>query len=66
MEIPDKSVKGRRVRLVKLNEHSRTLSPGDGGSVLVVDALGTVHVEWDNGIGLGLIEGEGYLWVYVD
>lgn len=64
-KIPEKSWKGRRVRLVSLNDPSRAVKPGDEGTVLVVDALGTMHVEWDNGIGLGLIAEEDN-WEFLD
>jgi len=50
---------GRRVRLVRYgyaDEHSSNL-PGLEGTVTLVDDLGTVHVQWDNGSTLGLIPG---------
>ena len=28
------------------------------GTVAVIDDIGTVHVDWDNGSGLGLVYGE--------
>jgi hypothetical protein len=33
------------------------LAPGDEGTVLFSDSLGTVHVRWDSGGMLGLIPG---------
>jgi hypothetical protein len=34
------------------------LGPGDEGTVLFTDSLGTVHVEWDSGGQFGLIPGQ--------
>ena len=31
---------------------------GAKGTVVLVDGMGTVHMKWDNGRGLGLIPGE--------
>ena len=34
------------------------LKPGDQGTVVAVDDIGTVHIDWDNGSGLSLVPGE--------
>lgn len=34
------------------------LQRGDLGTITLVDDLGTVHVQWDRGMSLGLIPGE--------
>lgn len=44
-----------RIRLVRTSDEYTNLKPGDEGTVVFVDSLGTVHVQWDNGSGLGLI-----------
>lgn len=49
---------GDRVRLIKLNDPYADLPPGSEGTVMHVDALGTIHVTWDCGSTLGLIPGE--------
>jgi len=33
---------------------------GTKGTVTHVDDIGTIHMKWDNGRGLGLIPGEDY------
>ena len=33
------------------------LRPGDQGTGVAVDDLGTVHIDWDNGSGLGAAYG---------
>ena len=33
------------------------LRPGDQGTVVAVDDIGTVHINWDNGSGLGAAYG---------
>jgi len=46
---------GDRVRLLGTDDIFTQLRPGDEGTVRFVDDLGTVHVDWDNGSGLGLV-----------
>ena len=49
--------KGLRVRLVRMDD-SQAPPEGTVGTVEEVDDLGTIHVKWDNGCGLGVIPGE--------
>ena len=44
---------GRRVELVSMSDAHTDLKPGDRGEVAVIDAIGTVFVNWDNGSTLG-------------
>lgn len=48
---------GDRVRLVAFGEPDEwtTLEAGDEGEVRFIDALGAVHVHWDNGSSLGML-----------
>lgn len=48
----------RRVRLDYTSDRYTNLQPGDEGTVAMVDSIGTVHVNWDNGSTLGLVPGE--------
>ena len=49
--------KGAVVELVRMNdEHAPPL--GTRGTVMSVDDIGTVHVRWQNGSGLGVAYGE--------
>lgn len=50
--------KGTRVELVFMNDPYTRLKPGDQGEVEIVDDIGTIHVRWDNGSGLGVAYGE--------
>lgn len=51
--------KGTRVELVQMNDPFNTkLVPGCRGTVISVDAIGTIHVAWDCGSGLGVAYGE--------
>lgn len=59
---PSQSLVGRRVRLVKCNDTFSSLSPGDEGIVSLIDDLGTLHVNWDNGSSLGLVWDAGDRW----
>jgi hypothetical protein len=55
---------GDRVRLICTSDPYTKLKPGDEGVVYLVDAIKTVHVEWDNGGNLGLVPGVD-LWEVV-
>lgn len=49
---------GTRVRLISMNDPYTKLQPGDEGTVINVDAIGTIHVQWDSGSTLGVAYGE--------
>lgn len=57
---------GDRIRLVYCSDQHTHLTPGDQGTVRLVDALGTVHVAWDSGSSLGLVEDAGDRFERVD
>lgn len=48
---------GCRVELVSMDDRYARLKPGDQGTVVAVDDIGTVHIDWDNGSGLGAAYG---------
>jgi len=50
---------GKRVRFLRSSDPYTKLEYGDEGVVVSVDALGTVHIEWDYGSSLGMITEEG-------
>lgn len=51
--------RGARVELTKMNDpYNTTLFPGDKGTVVSVDDMGTIHVAWDCGSSLGVVYGE--------
>lgn len=50
---------GDRIELISCSDPYTRLEPGERGTVALVDALGTVHVDWDSGSHLGLIEWDG-------
>ncbi len=51
--------KGCRVELVHMNDPFNTkLTPGCKGTVVAVDDIGTIHVQWDCGSSLGVAYGE--------
>ena len=49
---------GTRVELVSMNDPYSKLKLGEQGTVMIVDDIGTIHVNWDCGSSLGLIPGE--------
>ena len=51
--------RGARVELIKMNDpYNTTLFPGEKGTVVSVDDMGTIHVAWDCGSSLGVVYGE--------
>lgn len=57
---------GCRIELVKMNDHCSKLKPGDRGSVMFIDSIGTIHMRWDCGSTLGLIISEDQFRRVVD
>ena len=49
--------KGTRVELVSMDD-AQAPPPGTKGTVIWVDDIGTIHVNWENGSGLGVAYGE--------
>jgi Domain of unknown function (DUF4314) len=49
---------GDRVRVELCTDPYSPVERGTEGTVTLVDAMGTVHVDWDNGRTLGLVPGE--------
>ena len=49
---------GTRIELDFMGDDPRPIAPGTRGTVRIVDDMGTVHCEFDNGRRLGLIPGE--------
>ena len=49
---------GDRIVLKYTSDPYTNLKPGDKGTVSFIDAIGTIHINWDNGSNLGLVPGE--------
>ena len=49
---------GTRIELLSTMDDIQGVEKGIKGTVVGVDDIGTIHMEWDNGRGLGLIPGE--------
>ena len=49
---------GSRITLHSMGDDPRPIAPGTTGTVRIVDDMGTVHCNFDNGRRLGLIPGE--------
>ena len=49
---------GSRIRLTEMGNDPQPVLPGSIGTLVHIDDLGTFHVRWDNGRGLGLVMGE--------
>lgn len=48
---------GDRVECISMDD-PQAVPAGTRGTVYHIDGMGTIHVRWDNGSGLGLIPGE--------
>ena len=53
----DRSMAGKRIRLISTTDPHTNLRQGDEGTAQFIDAIGTLAVKWDNGSSLGLIPG---------
>ncbi len=49
---------GTRIELLLTMDDMQGIEKGTKGTVIGVDDIGTIHMKWDNGRGLGLIPGE--------
>jgi Domain of unknown function (DUF4314) len=49
MKKPSKDLAGRRIRLIACNDTHTKLPSGSEGTVDMVDDMGTLHVNWDDG-----------------
>ena len=48
---------GTRIELISMNDPFNPVPSGTKGSVAYVDDAGQIHMKWDNGRTLALIEG---------
>ncbi len=51
---------GTRVKLISMEDPYTKLPAGLTGTVMAVDDVGTIHVNWDNGSSLGIVYGEDH------
>lgn len=54
----EKYPEGTRIVLDQMNDDPRPIAPGTAGTVRVVDDMGTIHCDFDDGRRLGLVPGE--------
>ena len=54
---------GTRIELLSSMNDIQPIESGSKGTVNTVDDIGTIHMKWDNGRGLGLIPGEDHFRV---
>lgn len=46
---------GTRVKLIEMNDPYSSLTPGEKGTVSMIDDMGTIFVDWDSGSTLGIV-----------
>ena len=51
----DTTLQGRRVRLIKMEDDPNPIEPNTMGTIIWVDGMGQIQVNWDNGRRLALI-----------
>lgn len=56
-EIKEKYKKGMKVKLIFMDD-PQAPAPGTNGEIQFVDDMGNIHVKWETGSSLSLIEGE--------
>ena len=56
--LKDTYPEGTRVELISMDDPYSKLQTGEKGTVMCVDDMGTVHINWDSGSTLGLVPGE--------
>ncbi|MBQ3330218.1 MAG: DUF4314 domain-containing protein [Ruminococcus sp.] len=49
---------GTRIMLLQMGSDPRPVEPNTKGTVVAVDDIGTIHCDFDNGRGLGIVPGE--------
>lgn len=49
---------GTRLMLLQMNDPHCPVESGTRGTVSLVDDIGTIHMNWDNGRSLGIVPGE--------
>lgn len=57
---------GTRIKLDYMGDDPRPIPPGTKGTVRIVDDMGTVHCDFDNGRHLGLVPGEDVFHITED
>ena len=57
---------GTRIELDFMGDDPRPIPPGTKGTVRIVDDIGTVHCDFDNGRRLGLVPGEDVFHITED
>ena len=53
----NKELKGKRLRLIQMNNEPNPVQPGTERTIYYVDNAGTIHLKWDDGSLLGVIIG---------
>ena len=57
---------GTRIQLDYMGDDPRPIPPGTKGTVRIVDDMGIVHCDFDNGRRLGLVPGEDVFHITED
>lgn len=58
MNLKEKYPKGTKIKSISMDDPYHPVPTGTIGIVDYVDDAGTIHMQWENGSSLGLIEGQ--------
>lgn len=64
--IKDSYPAGSRIVVDQMGYDPRPIEPGTKGTVRIVDDMGTIHCDFDNGRRLGLIPGEDSFHIEIE
>lgn len=65
-EIKARYPTGTRIKLIAFNNSFKNKKEGLLGTVVLVDDLGTLHMQWDDGSSVGLIVDEDHFLIVTD
>jgi hypothetical protein len=54
-QMPNNTFVGKRIKLIAMNEEPNPVEPNTMGTIRLIDGIGQIHVDWDNGRSLAVV-----------